>query len=85
MNGQADALVALAGRYGLRILMFQPLNQFDGWPKGHPRKDWAFRKAARWLTLCSKVGVEQIQVGDFYFQSTVFCNTRVAERYSKGW
>jgi len=63
MYSQADILVTLAKQYGLKILMLQPLNQFDGWPKSHPRKEWAFRKAERWLTTCSKVGVEQIQVG----------------------
>lgn len=62
MYSQASILVKLAESFGLKILMLQPLNQFDGWPEGHKRKSWAYRKAERWLTTCSKVGVEQIQV-----------------------
>ncbi|OCF41148.1 3-dehydroshikimate dehydratase [Kwoniella heveanensis CBS 569] len=63
MYRKADDLVALASKYGLQILMLQPLNQFEGWPESSPRAEWAKRKAQRWLTLCSKVGVEQVQVG----------------------
>jgi sugar phosphate isomerase/epimerase len=62
MFAQAAVLVKLAGSYGLKILMLQPLNQFDGWPKGHKRKEWSYRKAEKWLQVCSKLGVEQIQV-----------------------
>jgi len=62
MFSNATVLVELASKFDLKILMLQPLNQFDGWPEGHKRKDWAYRKAAKWLTLCSKLGVLQIQV-----------------------
>ena len=43
--------------------MLQPLNQFDGWRKGSKRHDWARAKAEKWMVLCSKLGVEMIQVG----------------------
>ncbi|WWC88881.1 uncharacterized protein L201_003796 [Kwoniella dendrophila CBS 6074] len=63
MYRKADDLKALASKYGLKVLMLQPLNQFEGWPAGSSRESWAKQKAEKWLTLCSKVGVEQIQVG----------------------
>lgn len=62
MYGKAEDLKALAAKYGLQILMLQPLNQFEGWDEGSSRDEWAKRKAQKWLTLCSKLGVEQIQV-----------------------
>ncbi|KAK6909912.1 hypothetical protein L486_00436 [Kwoniella mangroviensis CBS 10435] len=63
MYKKADDLVALAAKYDLKVLMLQPLNQYEGWPQGSEREEWAWRKAQRWLILCSKIGVEQIQVG----------------------
>lgn len=43
--------------------MLQPLNQFDGWPDDTKRGEWVKRKAEKWLPLCSKLRVEQLQVG----------------------
>ncbi|WWC94360.1 hypothetical protein V866_001202 [Kwoniella sp. B9012] len=63
MYSKAGDLVNLASTYGLKVLMLQPLNQYEGWTDGSEREGWAWRKAQRWLTLCSKIGVEQIQVG----------------------
>ncbi|WVW79123.1 hypothetical protein I302_101088 [Kwoniella bestiolae CBS 10118] len=63
MYDHAEELKALAGKYGLRLLMLQPLNQFDGWPKGHEREEWCRRKAERWVGLCKLLGVEYLQVG----------------------
>ncbi|ODN81782.1 hypothetical protein L202_02155 [Cryptococcus amylolentus CBS 6039] len=60
---KTDSFKALAAKYGLTILILQPLNQFDGWPEGSKRAEWVRRKAEKWLVLCSKLGVEQIQVG----------------------
>lgn len=57
-----DKMKALAQSHGLKIICVQPLNQFDGWPVGSTRADWVRRKALRWLQLCSKLGVEFIQV-----------------------
>jgi len=51
-----------AAHFGLTILMLQPLNQFDGWPENTKRADWVRRKAEKWLPLCSKLGVEMLQV-----------------------
>lgn len=52
----------LASTHGLTVLGLQPLNQFDGWAEGHPRKEWSRRKAERWLPLLSKLGCEFLQV-----------------------
>lgn len=43
--------------------MLQPLNQYDGWAEGSKRGEWVKRKAEKWLPLCSKLRVEQLQVG----------------------
>lgn len=59
----APKVIDLAKSYGLSILMLQPLNQFEGWAKGTKREQWSRAKAEKWLPLCAKLGVEQIQVG----------------------
>ncbi|OCF44443.1 hypothetical protein I317_01703 [Kwoniella heveanensis CBS 569] len=59
----ADALKSLADHYALKLGMLQPLNQFDGWPRGHERGEWSRRKASLWLKLCSELGVGYLQVG----------------------
>lgn len=58
----APKVVDLAKSYGISILMLQPLNQFEGWAKGTKRAEWSRAKAQKWLPLCAKLGVEQIQV-----------------------
>lgn len=58
----APKVVELAKSYGISILMLQPLNQFEGWAKGTKRAEWSRAKAEKWLPLCAKLGVEQIQV-----------------------
>jgi hypothetical protein len=55
-------MTALAGRYGLKLSVFQPLNQFEGWPADSERSVWVRRKAEKWLPLCAKLGVEFLQV-----------------------
>lgn len=58
----APKVIELAKSYGISILMLQPLNQFEGWEKGTKREVWSRAKAEKWLPLCAKLGVEQIQV-----------------------
>lgn len=58
----APKVIALARSYNISILMLQPLNQFEGWAKGTKRAEWSRTKAEKWLPLCAKLGVEQIQV-----------------------
>lgn len=58
----APKAIELAKSYGISILMLQPLNQFEGWAKGTKRAEWSRAKAEKWLPLCAKLGVEQIQV-----------------------
>lgn len=55
-------MIAYAKSFGLTILMLQPLNQFDGWRERSERGEWVKRKAEKWLPLCSKLKVEQLQV-----------------------
>jgi sugar phosphate isomerase/epimerase len=62
MYSQAPRLIALAESFGLTIMALQPLNQFDGWPEGNKRAEWARRKAERWLPLCARLGVKLLQV-----------------------
>lgn len=64
LYARAEDMIAYAKSFGLTILMLQPLNQFDGWPEGSKRADWVKRKAEKWLPLCSKLHVEQLQVGE---------------------
>lgn len=58
----APKVIELAKSYGISILMLQPLNQFEGWAKGTKRAEWSRAKAEKWLPLCAKLRVEQIQV-----------------------
>jgi hypothetical protein len=60
----APKVIELAQGYGISILMLQPLNQFEGWAKGTRREQWSRAKAQKWLPLCAKLGVGQIQVSD---------------------
>ncbi|WVQ77318.1 hypothetical protein IAR50_007002 [Cryptococcus sp. DSM 104548] len=59
----APKFTALAANYGLKCIVLQPFNHFDGWPEGHEREEWAKRKAERWVKLCSELEIEYIQVG----------------------
>lgn len=59
------AMLSLAKSYDIKILMLQPLNQFEGWAAGSKRADWCRRKAEKWMPLCSALGVEQIQASLF--------------------
>ncbi|OCF60344.1 hypothetical protein L486_03026 [Kwoniella mangroviensis CBS 10435] len=63
LYSHAPKLKSLAETHGLRLLMLQPLNQFDGWPKGHEREEWVKEKAKKWIELCKKLRVEYLQVG----------------------
>ncbi|WWC69589.1 uncharacterized protein I206_103532 [Kwoniella pini CBS 10737] len=63
MYAEATGFLQMARDHDLSVLAIQPLNQFDGWPEGSKRADWVKRKAEKWLTLCSRLKVELIQVG----------------------
>jgi sugar phosphate isomerase/epimerase len=58
----AEKLKELALSFGLKLLIFQPMSQYEGWPEGTPRSSWVREKAKKWLPLCSKLGVEFLQV-----------------------
>ncbi|WWC65527.1 uncharacterized protein I303_108145 [Kwoniella dejecticola CBS 10117] len=63
LYSKTEDLKALAASHGLTILVLQPLNQFEGWTPGSERHQWCRRKAEKWLPLCSKLGVQHLQVG----------------------
>lgn len=68
----APKVIELAKSYGISILMLQPLNQFEGWAKGTKRAEWSRAKAQKWLPLCAKLGVEQIQVSGTFDRGVFF-------------
>lgn len=45
-----------------RIIVFQPISQYEGWHEGSHRSAWARKKAERWLKLCGLLGVRFLQV-----------------------
>lgn len=59
---EAQEFRLFAESFGIRIAVLQPLNQFDGWETGNPRREWSRRKAERWIKLCHVLGVDLIQV-----------------------
>ncbi|WRT69336.1 uncharacterized protein IL334_006320 [Kwoniella shivajii] len=63
LYSKTDDVKALAASFDLTILVLQPLNQFEAWSPGSERQQWCRRKAEKWLPLCSKLGVKQLQVG----------------------
>ncbi|WRT68156.1 uncharacterized protein IL334_005131 [Kwoniella shivajii] len=63
LYAEAPKLVEYAASCGLQLLALQPLNQFDGWPRGTSRAQWVRRKAEKWLPLCALLKVELLQVG----------------------
>ncbi|KAH8756212.1 xylose isomerase-like protein [Diaporthe sp. PMI_573] len=75
----APKVIELAQGYGISILMLQPLNQFEGWAKGTRREQWSRAKAQKWLPLCAKLGVGQIQVGSNDHLPADFEDFKVAE------
>lgn len=62
MFDEAPALLELASSLSVETLMIQPMDNFGGWPTGSERGEWSKRKAERWLELCSRLKVEQLQV-----------------------
>ena len=47
---------------GLKIVMLQPLSNFEGWnPQSEERKD-AFRRAKGWIKIMEAVGTDMLQV-----------------------
>jgi len=62
LYSHTSTIKELARRFNLELLIFQVLNQFDGWPQGEERGEWSRRKAEKWLKLCSMLGVKYLQV-----------------------
>lgn len=56
----AEAIKEIADAVGLRILMLQPFNQFEGWDAG--RREASFDRAADWLRVMDALGTDMLQV-----------------------
>ena len=59
---EATGLKDSVGAKGMRIIIFQPMSQYEGWPEESSRSEWVRAKARRWLKLCSMLGVKLLQV-----------------------
>ncbi|RYP00669.1 hypothetical protein DL764_006443 [Monosporascus ibericus] len=49
--------------HNLRILMLQPLANFEGWPKGSEKRKDAFERARGWMRIMEAVGTDMLQIG----------------------
>ena len=56
----ARAIKEIADAIGLRIIMLQPFNQFEGW--GPARRETSFDRAADWLRVMDALGTDILQV-----------------------
>jgi sugar phosphate isomerase/epimerase len=63
MYEQAVVLKEKIDSMGMKLVVFQPISQFEGWEKGSPRHGWVRAKAEKWLPLCAKLGVGYLQLG----------------------
>lgn len=58
---------------GLKIVMFQPFSNFEGWkPQSAERRD-AFKRAKGWIRIMEAVGTDMLQVGCQFLH----CNTHL--------
>lgn len=53
----------LCGQYKLKILLLQPFERFEGWPKGSKERADAFVRAKGWMRVMEAVGTDMLQVG----------------------
>ena len=54
----------LCEKYGLKILVLQPVANFEGWPEGSPERKDAFSRAMGWIEVMKAVGTDMLQVCD---------------------
>ncbi|KAK7928843.1 hypothetical protein PG985_005841 [Apiospora marii] len=65
INEVAKTVKSLAEEVGVRILMLQPLTNFEGWKLGYQdseRKD-AFARARGWMRIMEALGTDMLQLG----------------------
>jgi sugar phosphate isomerase/epimerase len=46
----------------LKVLMLQPFSNFEGWAKGSPEREDAFRRARGWIKIMEAAGTDMLQV-----------------------
>ncbi|KAI9369065.1 xylose isomerase-like protein [Aspergillus egyptiacus] len=59
----ASALAALAAQNNLTIMMLQPFSNLEGWPRGSPQREDAFKRARGWISIMEAAGIPMLQVG----------------------
>ncbi|PKY03167.1 putative 3-dehydroshikimate dehydratase [Aspergillus campestris IBT 28561] len=47
----------------LTVMMLQPFAHLEGWPRGSPDRDDAFKRAKCWISIMDAVGTDLLQVG----------------------
>ncbi|KAK1763142.1 xylose isomerase-like protein [Phialemonium atrogriseum] len=53
----------LCDRHGLDIAVLQPFSNFEGWPRGSPRRDEALARARGWVRIMDAADAGILQVG----------------------
>ncbi|KAM0279368.1 hypothetical protein ACHAQH_004633 [Verticillium albo-atrum] len=59
----ATAIRSLCQASNLAIIVLQPFSNFEGWPKGSPRREEAFARAKGWIGIMEALGTDMLQVG----------------------
>lgn len=54
---------SLCDGHNLKVVMFQPFSNFEGWPEGSRERDEAFARARGWIRVMEAVGTDLLQVG----------------------
>jgi len=53
----------LCQKHNLKIMMFQPFSNFEGWAPGSKEREDAFSRAKGWIRIMQAVGTDMLQVG----------------------
>ncbi|KAH8671648.1 3-dehydroshikimate dehydratase [Xylariales sp. PMI_506] len=59
----AKHIKTLAAEHNLKILMLQPFNNFEGWPKGSKEREDAFTRAKGYMRIMEAAGTDMLQIG----------------------
>jgi sugar phosphate isomerase/epimerase len=58
----AQEIRKLCDANGLKVMMLQPFANFEGWAKGSPERQDAFKRALGWIEIMKVVGTDLLQV-----------------------
>lgn len=67
----AGQIRKLCDANALTIMMLQPFANFEGWPKGSPEREDAFKRAKGWIEIMKVVGTDLLQVRDSHYRWVV--------------